>query len=254
MRPIRDCEHKRARHKHGHYLAYVLDQCRCDPCTAAQTAREAARAEAKRLGTYDSGRVDAGPVREHIEGLRAKGYGLKTIAKLAGVSNATLGKIIYGDASRGLPPRARVERHVAERVRAVQPSLSTLGQTIHVKSKQTQDRIKHLACLGYPLGWIARRLGREHSNLGRLRTNDMCNAKTARQIRDLYLLLWDKPRLATNRFEATAITRCLTHAKSQGWELLPAPHLTSLEAPVNPDPHLERFLQERMERQVRRRA
>ncbi|MET3349619.1 UNVERIFIED_ORG: hypothetical protein ABID57_001291 [Arthrobacter sp. UYEF1] len=250
----RDCQCARARHQHGTPTAYVVDKCRCTPCTKANTLREREREAAKAAGTYDVGRVDAGPVRDHILALGKRGYGLKIIARIAGVSNATLGKIIYGDPSRNMPPRARVETRVAERVLAVKPSLTTVGATIRVKAEPTQARIKTLACLGYSVGWQGRRLGREHSNFSLLLDREHCNAETARAVRELYLMLWDKPRLPANRYDAATINRTINRAAAAGWEQLPPPHLSSSEAPVNPDKSIDHFLQQRMKRQMRRRA
>jgi hypothetical protein len=248
----RDCQCPRANHTHGTPTAYVVDKCRCTPCTEANTAREQARQAAKKAGTYDAGRTDAEPVRTHIEQLRARGYGLKQIAKLARVSQSTLGKIIYGDPSRNMPPRARVEKHVADRVLAIRPSLSTVGETIHVKAGPTQDRVRSLVCIGYSIGWQAKRLGKMHGNFARVLDHEQVNAKTARDVRDLYLLLWDKPRQATNRHEAAAITRAKKYAAERGWTELPAPYLTGSEAPVNPDKGITAFLEQRLHRQARR--
>jgi hypothetical protein len=250
----RDCRCARANHQHGTPTAYVVDKCRCIPCTEANNWREQQRTAAKADGTYDAGRVDAGPVRDHILVLRKRGYGLKVIARLSKVSNATLGKIIYGDPSRNMPPRARVEKHVADRVLAVKPSLSTVGATVKVNAGPTKARVKTLACLGYSVGWQGRRLGRLHTNFSRLLDHDQCNAETARAVRDLYLLLWDKPRTASTGHEAAAITRTINRAREDGWEQLPPPHLPGSEAPVNHDKSLNHFLQERMRRQTRRRA
>lgn len=251
-RITRDCKCPRAKHVHGTPTAYVVDKCRCVPCTEANTAREQARQAAKKAGTYDAGRTDAEPVRRHIEVLQARGYGLKKIAKLARVSNATLGKIIYGDPSRNMPPRARVERRVADRVLAVRPSLSTVGETIQVKAGPTHARIRTLVCLGYSMGWQATRLGKQNGNFARVLENDTVHAKTAREVRDLYLLLWDKPRQPANRFEAAATTRAQRYAAARGWTQLPPPHLSGSEAPVNPDQGISAFLEQRFHRQTRR--
>ena len=254
-RPVRDCEHPKARHQHGTPQAYVLDRCRCTPCTEANTRRENERAAAKAAGTYDVGRVDADPVRQHLAKLKKAGYGLKTIAKHAQVSNATLGKIIYGDPSRSMPPRARVEKRVAARILAIKPSLTTLGETVAIKAGPTQDRIKHLVCLGYSIGWQSKRLGRNHGNFALVMSRTHCSAKTAREIRALYLLLWDKPRVARNRHEQAAITRALSYAAAHGWEQLPPPtEIPHAESPVNPDRALTQFLTDRIHRQARRRS
>lgn len=253
-RTKRECQCARANHQHGTATAYVVDKCRCVPCTEANNTRERERERAKAAGTYDAGRVDAGQVRDHILALRKRGYGLKMVSRLSGVSNATLGKIIYGDPSRNMPPRARVAKHVAEQVLAVRPSLSTVGKTIRVNAAPTKARVKSLACLGYSVGWQGKRLGRHHANFALVLDRDACNAETARAVRDLYLLLWDKPRIASTRREADAIRRTIKRAEEAGWKQLPPPHLSSSEAPVNPDKSIDHFLQERMRRQMRRRA
>lgn len=249
-RPVRDCEHKRVKHEHGTPTAYVLDRCRCVPCTTANTAREKRRELDRQRGTYDSGRVDARPVRDHIVALREAGYGLKQLAKVAKVSNATLGKIVYGDPSRKTPPRARVEKHVADRVLAVKPSLSTLGETTLVKSADTVARIQHLVCMGYSIGWLAGRSGMTNNSLFRMMDHDVCQAKTARTVRQLFLQFGDKPRLGDSRHEAAATTRAIRYAADRGWALIPLPNAPAsvTEAPVEPETGLDWFMKQRQDR------
>lgn len=219
-----DCTHKRAHHEHGTRTAYVLDRCRCRPCREASCAAERARSRAKAFGRYDSGRVDAQPVRERLQELMAYGIGLKRIARLAGVSNATLGKILYGDASRNMPPRARVERHVHDRVMAVEATMENLGRTVCVDGLGTRRRLQALVYIGYSQSYLAGRVGMSPGNFARTIAeparrnwrNDV-HAETARVVSALYLELQNKPRVGTDQRSRISVSRAKRHARVNGW-------------------------------------
>lgn len=216
--PVRDCQHKYARHEHGTRTAYVRDRCKCRPCLDANGAAERRNRRLKAYGRYDSGRVDAQPVREHIEFLRASGLGLKRIANLAGVSNATLGKILYGDPSRDMPPRARVEKHVHDQVMAVQPALEHLGAKVPVPGVGTRRRLQALVVIGYSMSYLALRLGMIPTNMGRL----VCGrgdvgAGMARNVAALYLELQNHPRVGTDWRSRISVTRSRRFGRAQGW-------------------------------------
>jgi hypothetical protein len=80
---------------HGTRAKYVVEKCRCDPCTAANRvyARERERRiNRDRLGTGPphAPYVDAAPAREHLEWLSSVGVGRRTIAQRTGVSLSAL--------------------------------------------------------------------------------------------------------------------------------------------------------------------
>ena len=100
----RDCQCKIANHVHGTNVAYVIDKCRCRPCTDAATATQSSREKQKLFGRYDSGRVDAAPVREHLQFLVDNGMSAKRIAKISGVALSTVGQLIWGRKERGHKP------------------------------------------------------------------------------------------------------------------------------------------------------
>ncbi len=91
---------------HGTRACYVVDKCRCAPCTEANRAY-VAHAKQAVAPPY----VDAKRARHHITTLMAAGFGLKAQAKAAGVSATALSKIVYGDPRRGqaLTKRIRPE-------------------------------------------------------------------------------------------------------------------------------------------------
>lgn len=213
----RDCECKRAKHVHGTRTAYVVDKCRCRECTDASAHEQSARNRLQAYGRYDSGRVDAQPVREHIAMLMEYGVGLKRIAALAGVSNSTLGKILYGDRPRNMPPRARVEKHVADGVLAVHPTIETLGRTVTVDATGTRRRIQALVTIGWSQSRIGHRLGMEPGNFNRTIKSARVNADTARKTRALYEELWNQPQTGTDQRSKISVARAKNYAKAHGW-------------------------------------
>jgi transcriptional regulator with XRE-family HTH domain len=213
----RDCQCKRALHVHGTRTAYVVDKCRCRPCTDASAKVQAERSRLQAYGRYDSGRVDAQPVREHIAMLMEYGIGLKRIAALAGVSNATLGKILYGDQTRNMPPRARTEKHVADGVLAIKPSLEHLGQTVNVDATGTRRRIQALVTIGWSQSRIGELLGMAPGNFNRTIKADRVQAATARKVKEVYEELWDQPQTETDWRSKISASRSRNYAKEHGW-------------------------------------
>lgn len=213
----RDCQCKRAQHAHGTRTAYVVDKCRCRECTDASAAEQASRSRLQAYGRYDSGRVDAQPVREHVTALMEYGIGLKQIAAMAGVSNATLGKVLYGDKPRNMPPRARVEKHVADGVLAIKPSLDHLGRTVSVDAAGTQRRIQALVCIGWSQSRIGERIGMDPQNFNRTIRSARVQAETARKIKALYEELWNQPQTGTDWHGKSSATRARNYAKANGW-------------------------------------
>src|SRR4051812_1680110 len=110
---------------HGTRAKYVLEKCRCEPCTAAN--REYVRASSQRAAPAY---VDAGPARRHITELRDAGVGLKTVAKAAGVSHGALSKLVYGETARGGKPTKRIRPETMERILAVTPADVADGATV----------------------------------------------------------------------------------------------------------------------------
>lgn len=213
----RDCQCKRAKHVHGTRTAYVVDKCRCRECTDASTQEQRRRNRLQAYGRYDSGRIDAQPVRKHVSALMEYGIGLKRIASIAGVSNSTLGKILYGDNTRNLPPRARVAVHVAEAVLAVKPSLDHLGRTVSVDAAGTRRRIQALVAIGWSQSRIGHLIGMEPTNFTRTIRSDRVHADTARKIKALYDELWNQPQTGTDWHSKAAATRARNYAKNHGW-------------------------------------
>lgn len=216
--PKRECLHKQAQHEHGTRQAYVLDRCRCAPCRKANSVHESARAKAKAYGRYDSCRVDAPPVREHVQTLMANGIGIKRIAALTGVSTGTLSKLLYGVPSKGVPPRIRCRPDVAEKLLAVRPRMETVANGALVDGTGTHRRLQALVAIGYSMSNLGDQLGIQRGNMNDVTGGrTQVTAATARKVTTLYERLWNKPNEPTDMHAKAAAQRARNHAAAHGW-------------------------------------
>lgn len=114
----RDCQHPGARHTHGSRAAYVADRCRCRACrddVATYMRDKSRQVKDGRWQPY----VDADPVRAHVATLRAAGIGWRRIARIAGLNESVVWKLVHGDPARGLAARQRVRPATAAALLAV---------------------------------------------------------------------------------------------------------------------------------------
>ena len=96
---------------HGTHSCYVHGPgpgsspkgCRCAPCRKANADYQRQRG-ARAAPPY----VNATRARTHIANLATQGVGLKTVARLSGVSHGALTKLVYGDTARGRGPSKQV--------------------------------------------------------------------------------------------------------------------------------------------------
>lgn len=91
----RDCQCRRARHRHGTRDAYNRDQCRCDPCTAANAAaagrHRLRRAEQAWHGT--SPWAPAIGTRRRLQALTAAGWSTGQLADRLGVTKSAVAQL-----------------------------------------------------------------------------------------------------------------------------------------------------------------
>lgn len=213
----RDCQCKIANHVHGTRTAYVVDKCRCRPCTDAATSDETARQRQQVFGRYDSGRVDAQPVRDHMQYLMDNGISVKRIAKLTGLALSTVGAIRWGRSERGHAPYPRVKQTTAAKILAIKPSLENMSPGHNTDSTGTVRRLQAIVTIGWSQARLANQLGMERSNFGTLMTGDLCTAKRALAVRDLYEKCWNQPQTGTDWHSKASATRAINLAAKAGW-------------------------------------
>lgn len=214
---VRDCTHPIAKHQHGTATAYKRDRCRCTPCTHAQNVEDRRRRLDKHLGIPR--RIDAGPVREHILGLKAAGVGYHRTAELAGVSSSTVQKIVRHDPNRrdGLPQQ-NVTPDVAAKILAVQASLENVSDGAALDATGTLRRLHALHARGWSRRALADELGVAGYTLSYIEERGTVTGSMARAIRAMYDRLWDQAPPASTQQERAAITLTLRWAERNRWQ------------------------------------
>lgn len=225
-RTPKPCLHKVANHQHGTRACYVLDLCRCKPCSRANSEAETWRERQKAYGRYNR-YVPAGPVQAHVRSLTAAGVGLKQVAKASGVSNGALWKLMYGkrqpDGSQ--VPSRRVLRETAEKLYALDPHWNGStpladGALLNASDSAAASRkLQALVALGWSMSKLAERLGIEHrGNVSPIVKGDRClTVGTGKKVEQLYAHLSMTLPPETNQRERIAASRSRTFARRHGW-------------------------------------
>lgn len=175
-RVIRDCLHRQVHHEHGTRTAYVLDRCRCSPCTAANRVEAQRRRKAIAYGRW-TGLVSTEAARQHVQHLRALGLSLKRIATLSGVGYGTVARLVYGDPSRRQPPTARLRHDTQQRLLNVLADVNSIPPGCRVTAAGSRRRVQALVAAGWPLPTLAQRLGRRPGNLRRTHDGEQRNRR-----------------------------------------------------------------------------
>lgn len=210
------CDCPVARHEHGTRIMYVIHKCRGAECREAARAYEEKRRR-QRLYGIQADRVDAQPVRDHVEFLRVNGVSYKALSKAAGVAHSAITAMLHGRAERGHAPYARVHRTTAEKILAVKPTMDNMAAGRNIDSTGTHRRIQALVTLGYSITNLGSRLNISGSNMWAMLNQDHVVVSTARKVRALYSQLWDVPNTATEWQHLAAATRAKNYAKLHGW-------------------------------------
>ncbi len=132
------------------------------------------------VGSY----VSAEPARRHLAALGRAGVGLKTVARLSGVSHGSLSKIVYGEPGRGRPPSRRIRVQTNERILAVTETQARGGQ--RVDAGPTWQLIEELVAAGYTRAHLARELGSQAASPTLQIGRRLVRASTARAVEELH--------------------------------------------------------------------
>ena len=167
---------------HGTHAKYVVEKCRCEPCTKATRDYERRRVHAiNRPDETWVPYVPAGPARRHVRDLMAMGIGPKSIAKLSGVPHGAISKLIYGN-YKGRRASRRIRPETARRLLAVTPEMASGAQK--VDASPTWALLDDLIDKGWTRAELARRLGQKGPGLQVRRTK--VRASTARTVERLH--------------------------------------------------------------------
>lgn len=183
--------------EHGTRAKYVIEKCRCEPCTIAnrEYSRSRDRATRRPDEVARSPFIAAGAVRHHLLELSAAGVGYKAVAIAAGVSKTSLANVLNGTA-------ARIARSTASKVLAVTPAAVADGAL--VDGARTWELVERLLAAGWTKAAISRAIG-QHGRalqLGR----DRVTARNARLVADLAASLPPTETAAEYRARAQAST------------------------------------------------
>lgn len=211
-------------HKHGtNTTCYVLHKCRCSDCRENRRAREARRRKDIAYGRYDSGLVDAEPVREHVLMLQSFGLGWKRIADLSGIGYTATATLIYGRKGSASDPRRgevvkRMGRDKAEKLLAIKPDLSLLADGARVSARGTHRRVQALVARGWSQSRICARLGIERGNFWRVMMQaDQVTVRVHKATAALYDELWDQEPPRSEHRDKIAYTRTIKYARKRRW-------------------------------------
>lgn len=194
--------------EHGRRSHYVSG-CRHRDCVKANRDYASSR---KRYG-WTAGRVDAKPVRAHVDWLRINGMGIREIVRTSGVARSTV-MGLYRSKRTGRPAEF-VYRNVAEALLAVGTADPAPGAP--VDGTGTARRLQALVCLGWSLEALSHRLGWTRSNIQSLIQPTPVRRYTAEKVKALYDDLWDKMPPQSDRWQRASVTRARNLAHRNGW-------------------------------------
>lgn len=210
------CDCKIARHEHGTRTMYVVHKCHGDACREAARVYESKRVR-QRLYGIQADRVDAQPVRDHVQMLRESGLGTRRIAELVGVGRSTITNMIQGRRDRGHAPYARVARETAEKIFSVKPGMESLSPGSHVDATGTHRRIRALVSIGHSATSLGKRIGVTSSNMHSMMFRNKVLVRTDQVVREMYEELWDKPNIGEEWHGKAAASRARNYASARGW-------------------------------------
>lgn len=151
--------------EHGTRAKYVIEKCRCGPCTEANSAYGRLRDRKSRYPDVwgeTTDLVDAAPVRQHLQRLAKAGVGLRVVTAHSGIARSSLQKIARGT-------RRRVHRSTLLAVLDVPTDALAPGAL--VDAAPTWKLIDEMVAAGITKTRIARALGNRMPALQLRRTS-----------------------------------------------------------------------------------
>ncbi|MFH8751057.1 hypothetical protein ACH4GK_32050 [Streptomyces rimosus] len=203
---------------HGSLSRHKHHGCNCHPCRAKGLEYNRIRYRRIAYGTWQP-LVDAAPVRRHVEDLRRAGASTPSIAAAAGVSTATLARLLYG--VQGQRPAARLRTESAAALLGVRPEDCKIPDGARIDATGTRRRIQALVAAGWPFTVLSGVIGIHSRPLGDLAHATQVTAGTARKVEaGCRRLIAYTPEQYGIPSQARAVARRV--AKRNGWVQLGA--------------------------------
>ena len=211
-RTPKPCTHPRARHKHGTYLAYKRDGCRCAPCTRAY--RRHSKTTEYRTVTGTHSYVPAEPARQHVEQL-LEVLTVSQVEQRSGVHRTAI-RVLVGDFP-GRPASKRIARRTEAALLAVRDDRIGAEQHGLVDGTGTRRRLRALIALGWPAKTLQGRLGGSSRSTWYLTNPEIGESTPVRATtRDAVRALYDELSLTVPP-PSRAVTRARGIAAARRW-------------------------------------
>jgi hypothetical protein len=184
---------------HGTRAKYVVEKCRCEPCTNANRTYQRQRDRQARRVRYGFEEptpafIDATEAREHLLWLSKVGIGKRRVSQLTGISVSAIEELRKGN-------RTKCRPQTADKILGVGRSKASDGAFID--AKQTWRLINDLLEHGWTKEAIAKAIGSKAQRPSLQLQPNKVRAKSARAIeqlhqREMFRIIEDR-RIATER-------------------------------------------------------
>ncbi|MGQ4353226.1 hypothetical protein [Streptomyces drozdowiczii] len=166
---------------HGTLSRHKHHGCKCDTCRAGYCTWQRTRYRRRGYGTWQPF-VDAEPVRQHIITLHSAGMSYASIAKAAGLYEATVTGFIYALSTKD-PRKEKATPDIADSILAVSPDPMLSGW---IDATGSRRRIQALAAHGWPMPSLAAPIGINPCSVNRITRQVRVYTSTARAVLDVY--------------------------------------------------------------------
>lgn len=217
--------------EHGTISARKHHNCTCFTCRAnySEYQRDVYRQQC--YGTWQP-YIDPQPTLDHIAALRAAGMGAARIARVAGISDYTVSRLLRPLGNR--PQTARMRPETAAKILAVKPD--QLADGTQINAAGTRRRLQALQAVGWPQKILAERLGLAERKVWGLLFANKVFLRTSRNVAALYDEIWDQIPEQSG-VQPTYAKRARASAERRGWVVPLAWDDKTIDDPeAQPDP------------------
>jgi hypothetical protein len=199
-------------HPHNRHC-FQRHRCRCAACLAANRAYGARRRRAVAYRRPTSGLVDAEQARAWLRVLLRSGATLRQVARLAGLGESTLRRILRPSGDK--PATRRVQTTTRDKVMSVTKLKPAPGA--HVPAIGSRRRVQALVCEGWSVSRQAALLGVTQPNFLRVLSQAHVRKSTHDKIDALYRRLDGHAPPQGSQGEKISAAKAVARARRQGW-------------------------------------